>query len=123
LQLIVGLPTQPAEIKVSLMDLGYVTHAVHANSRLVHLVSSLTPLGDGNHTMTITGPPNGNVYPPGPGWLYVIVDGVPSIGMKIMVGDGKGPAVDTHALKNLLAHTAVDQYEASRKRTKVDGSE
>lgn len=76
------------------MDLGYVTHAVHANSRLVYLAVSI----DGE-TATITGPPNGMIYPPGPGWLYLVVDGVPSKGIKIMVGDGKGPEVDEDATR------------------------
>jgi len=78
------------------MDLGYVTHANHANSRLVYLASSLS---EDKKTLTITGPPNGNVYPPGPAWLYFIVNGVPSKGVRTMVGDGSGPPVDEGALK------------------------
>jgi Domain of unknown function (DUF1929) len=79
------------------MDLGYVTHAIHANSRLVYLVASLST--SDRKTLMITGPPDGNVYPPGPGWIYIVIDGVPSIGVKVMVGDGKGPAVDDTALE------------------------
>lgn len=79
------------------MDLGYVTHAVHANSRLVYLKSLLSD--DDRLTLTITAPPNGNVYPPGPGFIYVVVDGVPSIGRRLLVGDGKGPVVDEAAIQ------------------------
>jgi hypothetical protein len=79
------------------MDLGYVTHAVHANSRLVYLVASLST--NDMETLMITGPPDGNVYPPGPGWLYIVVDAIPSKGMKVMVGDGTGPTVDNTALE------------------------
>lgn len=78
---------------VVLMDFGYVTHAVHANSRLVYLVSSAA---DGK--VTVTGPPDGNVYPPGPGWLMVVVDEVPSEAVKVMIGDGNSPAVNKAAL-------------------------
>ncbi|KAG1826915.1 putative copper radical oxidase [Suillus subaureus] len=99
-------------IKVALMDLGFVTHAVHANSRLVYLSSSL--FSDG-HSLQITGPPRPAVYPPGPGWIYVVVDGVPSVGFQVMVGNGDGPPVDHTAWDNLLKMTAVDQYEASKK--------
>jgi len=81
---------------VSLMDLGLVTHAVHHNSRLVYLVAEL---GDDGHTLTITGPPHSGIYPPGPGWLYVIAGDVPSTGVKIMVGDGAGPPVDQGAIE------------------------
>jgi hypothetical protein len=79
---------------VALMDLGSVTHAVHANSRLVYLRTSCTA-----STLTITGPPNGRVYPPGPGWLFIIIDGVPSPAVKVLVGDGKGPDVYHAALE------------------------
>lgn len=82
---------------VALMDLGYITHAVHANSRLVYLACSheTNPEGD---LLKITGPPNGKIYPPGPGFLYVIIDGVPSSAVKIMIGTGRGPTVDHDAL-------------------------
>ena len=75
------------------MDFGYVTHAVHANSRLVYLENSVMA-GE----MTVTGPPNGNVYPPGPGWLMVVVNDVPSEAIKVIIGDGESPPVNEHAL-------------------------
>lgn len=65
------------------MDLGYVTHGVHANSRLVYLVNSVIA----DDELMVSGPPNGEIYPPGPGWIYVVVDGIPSAGMKVMVGN------------------------------------
>ncbi|KAI0261380.1 glyoxal oxidase N-terminus-domain-containing protein [Gloeopeniophorella convolvens] len=102
---------------VSLMDLGYVTHAVHANSRLVYLVSEL---GDDGRTLAITGPPNGGIYPPGPGWLYVVAGDVPSTGLKIMVGDGQGPPVDHDAIRNMLESTKLADGSAT---SKTDGSE
>ncbi|KAH9956598.1 glyoxal oxidase N-terminus-domain-containing protein [Russula dissimulans] len=101
---------------VALMDLGYVTHAVHGNSRLVYLVA----VPEDEHTLTVTGPPNGEIYPPGPGWLYVIAGDAPSIGRKIMVGSGEGPPVDYGAIKNLLENTEGD-YDVYHKRDeKVD---
>ncbi|KAJ7627324.1 immunoglobulin E-set, partial [Roridomyces roridus] len=75
------------EIQVSLMDMGYITHAWHANSRLVFLENTLS----GNNTLTITAPPNGNIYPPGPAWIYVVADGVWSVGVQVMIGDGGNP--------------------------------
>jgi hypothetical protein len=77
------------------MDLGFVTHGVHANSRLVYLVASLSP---DRKTLTLTGPPNVNIYPPGPGWLYLVVGGVPSVAQKVMIGDGQPPPFDAQAL-------------------------
>ncbi|KAI0822841.1 copper radical oxidase [Trametes gibbosa] len=111
---------QGVSIKVALMDLGYVTHAVHANSRLVYLESSLS---SDKGTLTITAPPNGNIYPPGPGFIYVVVDGVPSVGVKVLVGDGKSPAVDEAAQRNVLEQTRVDQYEKAKGQPSDDSSE
>ncbi|KLO18541.1 copper radical oxidase [Schizopora paradoxa] len=103
-------------LKVSCMDLGFVTHAVHANSRLVYLVAKML---DGQ-TLEVTGPPNANVYPPGPAWIYLVVDGIPSIGTKVMIGDGQGPVVDTEALNYMLEHTQVDQYDKTKKGGESD---
>ena len=80
------------------MDFGYVTHAVHSNSRLVYLKVTSK---DG--VLTVRGPPNGNIYPPGPGWLHVVVDEIPSEGMKVMVGSGKGPVIDETASRKFVS--------------------
>ncbi|KAJ7636335.1 glyoxal oxidase N-terminus-domain-containing protein [Roridomyces roridus] len=74
------------ELQVSLIDMGFITHAWHAGSRLVFLDHKLV----GNQ-LTITTPPNGNIYPPGPAWIYVVADGVWSEGVQIMIGDGGNP--------------------------------
>ncbi|QRW11955.1 glyoxal oxidase [Ceratobasidium sp. AG-Ba] len=84
-ELEIELPQDTKQVKVSLMDLGFVTHSVHMNSRLVEL--DCTPSPDGR-SLTIHAPPSGLVYPPGPGWIYILADGVPSSGKKMMVGDG-----------------------------------
>jgi hypothetical protein len=81
------------------MDLGYVTHATHTNSRLVYLRCSLS---DNLKIITVTGPPSGDVYPPGPGWLYLVVGDAVSKGIKIMVGDGADPPFDEAALKKCV---------------------
>ena len=78
------------------MDFGFVTHAVHANSRIVYLVAKLEEDG---YTLSVTGPPDRSKYPPGPGWLLVVVGDVPSTGKKIMVGNGEGPPVDQGAVE------------------------
>ena len=74
------------------MDLGYVTHATHMSSRLVYLVTSLS---SDRKSLTITAPPNGKIYPPGPGWLYLVVGGIVSTGSQIMIGTGGNPPVSS----------------------------
>ncbi|TCD66011.1 hypothetical protein EIP91_001911 [Steccherinum ochraceum] len=109
-QIQVNVPASASanDVKVILMDLGYVTHATHTNSRHVTLQSTAS-----GNTLSVVGPPNGNVYPPGPGWLYLMINGIPSTGVKVMIGDGNDPPFDQGALTNLLSQTKVDQNERS----------
>lgn len=115
-QLTISYPTVIGTVEVALMDLGFVTHGNHANSRMVSLPVDHSRQGD---TFAVKAPPNGNVYPPGPAFIYVIVDGVPSEGSKVIVGSGNPPAVDVAAWENLLKTTSVDQREGSRDRKSV----
>jgi len=78
------------------MDLGYVTHAVHANSRMVYLRLVSSDLASG--ILVVEGPPSSGIYPPGPGWLYVVSNGIPSEGKQVMVGSGNAPPTDKGAL-------------------------
>lgn len=78
------------------MDLGFITHSVHMNARLVYLPVTVS---DDRKTLNVSAPMNGRVYPPGPGFVFVVVDGVPSSGKKVMVGDGSGPEVDEAAIE------------------------
>ncbi|KAJ7744986.1 copper radical oxidase [Mycena maculata] len=110
----VQLPPGPVDLSavtVVLMDFGFITHAVHANCRFVYLEVTISANGT---QLTLTGPPNGEVYPPGPGWLFFVVGGIPSTAHHLMIGDGKGPEVDEAALKNVLENTNPDQYEESK---------
>ncbi|KAH7099405.1 glyoxal oxidase N-terminus-domain-containing protein [Auriculariales sp. MPI-PUGE-AT-0066] len=95
-------PPATSTVEVALMDFGFSTHSVHMDMRHVELVSSSVPVVGPVH---IDSPPNGNIFPPGPGWLFVIVDGVPSKGVRVMVGTGASPPVDLGAWAHMLAST------------------
>ncbi|KAJ7074306.1 copper radical oxidase [Mycena amicta] len=81
---------------------------VHANSRLVYLNCKLS--ADGSE-LSVVGPPNAMVYPPGPGWIFVVVDDAASEALHVMIGNGKGPDVDAAAMNNVLDNTKADQHE------------
>ncbi|QRV89331.1 glyoxal oxidase [Ceratobasidium sp. AG-Ba] len=99
----VSLPSTTSVVTASLMDLGFMTHGVHMDMRLVKLLCTLS---SDRRTLTVTGPPNSTVYPPGPGWIYVLSDGIPSVGQRLMIGvTGQGPPVDQAAINNMLANT------------------
>ncbi len=77
------------------MDLGFATHGVHMDQRMLTLVSSLS---SDKKTLAVTGPPTPALFPPGPAYLFVVTDeGVPSSGRKILVGTGAAPPNDADA--------------------------
>ncbi|KAG8779979.1 hypothetical protein FRC12_023624 [Ceratobasidium sp. 428] len=97
--------TDPPSISVVIMDLGFSTHGVHMDQRMVSLDFKLQMLGKvGEPMLTITGPPNADIYPPGPAYIAVLVNKVVSPMCKILIGDGKGPPVNQGAIDNMLAH-------------------
>lgn len=85
-------------ISVALMDLGFVTHGVHMNSRLVYLT---TELSTNRKTATVTAPPRAGAYPPGPAWLFLVINDIPSAGRKVMVGTQE-PPVDYKAISKFV---------------------
>jgi len=78
-------------VQVALIDLGYSTHAFKASSRVVFMHATLA---SNKKSITITTPPNNKVYPPGPGWIFITVDGVSSAGTHVLIGNGKPPPVE-----------------------------
>jgi hypothetical protein len=58
------------------MDLGFSTHGVHLDQRLVFLN---TTVASDKLSATVVAPPNAGVYPPGNGYLFVVTDGGTSL--------------------------------------------
>ncbi|CAE7186371.1 unnamed protein product, partial [Rhizoctonia solani] len=85
----------PPTISCNLMDLGFSTHGVHMDMRMVKLKCTLS---SNRKSLTITGPPNAAIYPPGPAWLYVVHNGVPSKAQKVLIGNGGSPPVNQGAI-------------------------
>lgn len=59
--LTVSLPVGTKKIQAALLDVGYSTHGVHMSQRWVELDAELGPSG----RLTIRGPVNTGLYPPG----------------------------------------------------------
>jgi Domain of unknown function (DUF1929)/Ricin-type beta-trefoil lectin domain len=73
--------------KVALVGLGDVTHGVDQGQRYVPLKFSAS-----GATLTVTGPPNGGVAPPGYYMLFIVdAAGVPSIAKIVQVAKGPNP--------------------------------
>jgi hypothetical protein len=85
----VATATPAAITKVALIRLGAVTHSDNMEQRYVPLAFTADASG-----LTVTGPANANIAPPGP-YMLVIVNagGVPSVARMISVRGSAAPAV------------------------------
>ncbi|KAG9560249.1 DUF1929-domain-containing protein, partial [Aureobasidium melanogenum] len=79
------VPAGAQNVKVSLYHGGFVTHSVHMSHRMLFLDTEGWKDGATQQTLTVTMPPNSNVAPPGPYVVYVVVDGIPSVGQFVQV--------------------------------------
>ncbi|KAH9854846.1 glyoxal oxidase N-terminus-domain-containing protein [Lenzites betulinus] len=77
-----------AKVQVSLMDLGFSTHAFHSSARLVFMEATISR---DSKSLTFTTPPNGRVFPPGPATIFLTIDDVSSEGAWVMMGSGRSP--------------------------------
>lgn len=77
-------------VKVVVMRTGYSTHAMNMGMRMVQLNSTWTLNADGSGVIhSAQMPPNPSIMAPGPAMIYVTVNGVPSVGVDVMVGNGQ----------------------------------
>ncbi|KAK2742947.1 hypothetical protein FQN57_005077 [Myotisia sp. PD_48] len=72
-------------LRVALYHGGVVTHSLHMGHRMLYLDSYGWRPGRTRQNVRVTMPPNSRVAPPGPYVVYVVVDGVPSMGQFVMV--------------------------------------
>ncbi|TKA53154.1 hypothetical protein B0A53_04010 [Rhodotorula sp. CCFEE 5036] len=98
----ISLPKGTKKVQAALLDVGYSTHGVHMSQRWVELDATL----NSQTKLTIRGPKTTGLYPPGPAWLVVLADTVPSVMKKVMVGPGSSPPVSESAIRNMLARTS-----------------
>ncbi|KAJ7141391.1 glyoxal oxidase N-terminus-domain-containing protein [Mycena epipterygia] len=79
-----------ANATVVLIRPGFSTHSMNMGQRFVQLDATYTAYG-ANNTATLHVsqlPPNPAILAPGPALLFVVVAGVPSVGVQVMVGSG-----------------------------------
>jgi hypothetical protein len=81
----------PSKIKVSVVRTGFSTHGINFGQRYLELETSYS-MNQGTGDITVYAsqmPPNANLFTPGPAMIFLVVDGVPSVGQMIMIGSGK----------------------------------
>ncbi|KAF9035559.1 copper radical oxidase [Panaeolus papilionaceus] len=76
--------------RVVLIRPGFSTHAMNMGQRMLVLASTYTGFPNNTGILHVSQlPPNPAVFAPGPALAFVVVDGVPSIGVQVMIGSGK----------------------------------
>lgn len=76
--------------KVVLIRSGFTTHGMNMGQRYLQLNNTYTVEDNGDITLHVSQlPPNPNLFTPGPAVMYVVTNGVPSIGKHINVGNGQ----------------------------------
>lgn len=118
-----------ASATVVLIRTGFSTHAISMGQRFVQLNSTYTGNADGSAVLHVSQlPPNAAILAPGPACehslppflfclslsltffpqvLFVVVNGVPSVGVMVMVGSGKIGTQTMSAVADLPAATIV----------------
>ncbi|KAJ7147540.1 glyoxal oxidase [Mycena crocata] len=79
-----------ANATVVLLRPGWTTHGMNMGQRYLQLRNTYTVNKDSSITLHVSqAPPNANLFQPGPAFVYVVVNGVPSNGTAVIVGSGK----------------------------------
>jgi hypothetical protein len=74
---------------VTLVRGGFTTHAMNMGQRFMQLNNTYTVYNNGSIVLHVAQlPPNANLFQPGPALLYVVINGVPSIGKLVIIGNG-----------------------------------
>ncbi|THG98414.1 hypothetical protein EW026_g3759 [Hermanssonia centrifuga] len=82
---------------VVVLRTGFSTHTMNMGQRMLVLESSYTGNPDNSAMLHVSQlPPSAAIFPPGPALVFVVVNGVPSVGVQVMVGSGK---IETQAVK------------------------
>lgn len=95
-------------ITISVMKTGFSTHALNFGMRTVELDYSYALTSDGGATLFVSQlPPNSAIIQPGTAWIFLAVNGVPSIGQQVMLGTGQIGQQPTQDVQTLPSSSDV----------------
>ncbi|TFK34621.1 glyoxal oxidase N-terminus-domain-containing protein [Crucibulum laeve] len=93
---------------------GFTTHAMNMGQRLLQLNNTYTVQQDGSILLHVAqAPPNPNLFQPGPAFLFVVVNGIPSNGTYLIVGNGQIGTQPTSAASVLPSNVRLDSVSGS----------
>ena len=95
--------------KIMVIRPGWTTHAMSMGQRALQLNSTYTVNNDGSIVYHVSQmPPNANIFQPGPAFVYVTVNGIPSNGSYVIVGSGKVETQTMNSVDTLPPSVRVD---------------
>ncbi|OJA12656.1 hypothetical protein AZE42_08700 [Rhizopogon vesiculosus] len=104
--------------KVMVMRTGFSTHTMNMGMRSVQLNNTFTGNADGSGVLHVSPlPPSAAIMPPGPALLFVVVNGVPSVGIQVMCGSGKIEQQNMVTVQSLPSSSIVQQQNGQSKNS------
>jgi len=101
---------------VVIIRTGFSTHTMNMGQRMVQLDSSYTGNSDGSAVLHVSQiPPNPAILAPGPAFIFVVVNGVPSVGVQVMIGSGHIGQQETLAIGSLPSPSMPQPTASSHK--------
>ncbi|KAF8121523.1 putative copper radical oxidase [Boletus edulis] len=83
---------------------GFTTHAMNMGQRFLQLNNTYTVNSDGSYVVHVAQvPPNPNLLTPGPCLMFVVINGIPSNGTLVIVGNGQIGTQPTSTVSDLPA--------------------
>jgi hypothetical protein len=108
---------------VAVIRPGWTTHGMNFGQRFLQLDNSYTVNSDGSLTLHVAQmPPMPEVFQPGPAWVFVTINGVPSNGSYIIVGSGQMGTQTKSAASVLPSSVKVDGVTGSADGPSTGGS-
>lgn len=102
---------------------GFTTHAMNMGQRFLQLNSTYTVNSDGSISLHVAqAPPNPNLFTPGPAFLYVVVNGIPSNGTYVIVGSGNIGTQPVSTAAELPAPQGLDNAQGTGQSNNASGS-
>jgi Domain of unknown function (DUF1929) len=103
---------------------GFTTHAMNMGQRIMQLNNTYNVQANGTiilHTAQL--PPNPNLFQPGPAFLFVTINGIPSNGTYVIVGNGQISTQPTNPVSVLPASVRTNTaYGSAPNSSSSNGS-
>jgi hypothetical protein len=108
---------------ISVVRPGWTTHGMNIGQRFLQLNNTYSVSSDGSivlHTSQM--PPTPEIFQPGPAWVFVTINGIPSNGTYVIVGSGSMGKQPTSAAGALPGSVRADDAKGTADGSATGGS-